>query len=635
LWFRAYLRDGLRELRSTGKYQYPRVAVQIFEWMLTHPNLAVAPAGGRAAARSAAARTAATRTVTTGTNINLSMADERNSESFIALDPNHPQFMTAASNNISGSGRQKQFQSSDSGATWTRSELPLAPGRAFHSDPALAFASDGTAWGATLGINNLGNSVQVQVYKSTDHGVTWSFVTTVSTGNNNDKELMWIDTQPTSPFKDNIYVAWDVPGSGMRFSRSADKGTTWSAVMTLSTDGAIGAHLTTGPSGEVYVAWPDTDSRELRIRKSTDGGATFGSAKVIATTTDSFEIAIPAMCSRKALIYLSIGVDRSSGPRKGNVYASWTDLTGTGGDPGCAGVAADANSSVFFSASTDGGNAWSAPKAVHTDPPRTDQFNQWLDVDADDGTVHVAFVDSRNDAQRKKTHLYYVATHDGGTTWSDETQVTTAETDETAVGADSGNQYGDYNGLAALHGIAFPSWTDRRTGNPGGKEQIFTASVSNSPGSFTLPICRRQPGLCIDLTEMVPGQFTLQCVRRPCLVIDLLPKNCLVKFACPGCAPGGLCPPFYQIALDGLESAWTVGLVGPRGEPIAHQSVATSTGTILSFRPSAKLFKEKQIGNYALTFRLRPAGKVGTKYTVKTKLDTSDKPIPKPIAPVH
>src|SRR5262249_3493878 len=147
-----------------------------------------------------------------GNNIDLTNLDERNSESFIAQDYNHPRFLIAASNNIKTSGQQRQFFSTDGGTTWGRTELPLPPGIALHSDPALAFSSDGTAWACTLGIDNFGSQILVQLFKSTDHGATWRFVSTASRGRNNDKELMWIDTSPTSPFKDFIYLAWDVPG---------------------------------------------------------------------------------------------------------------------------------------------------------------------------------------------------------------------------------------------------------------------------------------------------------------------------------------------------------------------------------------------------------------------------------------
>ncbi len=477
LWFRAYLREQFPELPTQGYYQYPRVAAQILEWMIAHPDLEAPPPVGT---RGASRKMAPSRTLTVGANVNITNLDERNSESFIAVDYSNPQSLVAGANNISGSGRQRQFWSSDGGVTWSSTELPLATGTAFHSDPAVAWTTDGIAWAATLGINNVGTSVKVQVYKSTDRGATWSFVQTISTGNNNDKELMWIDTHSTSPYKDNIYVAWDVPGGGMRFARSTDNGSSWSTVTNLSNDSAIGAHLAAGPSGELYVAWPDVASREIRIRKSTDGGATFGSTKKIATTNDAYEVSIPAMCQRKVLIYVSVGVDRSNGPRKGWIYAAWTDRNGSVNDPGCTGVASASNSNIYFGRSEDGGNTWSTPVIVHTNPANTDQFNQWMDVDPDNGAIYVIFYDTRDDPGRKKAHVYYVRSGDGGNSWVDESRVTTTFTDETASPADLGNQYGDYNGLVAYRAIAHPVWTDRRSGVPGNKEQIFTARIGDS-----------------------------------------------------------------------------------------------------------------------------------------------------------
>jgi hypothetical protein len=287
--------------------------------------------------------------------------------------------------------------------------------------------------------------------------------------------MITIDTADGSQFKDNIYVAWDIPGSGMRFVRSTDKGATWSTPATLSTDSAIGAHLATGPAGELYVAWPDTTSRQLRIRRSDNGGSSFEPVRTITTTKDSYDMSIPAMCSRNALIYVALGVDRSAGANKGSIYAAWTDLEGSPA-PDCDSNGA-AHTNVYVSASRDKGVTWSAPVIVHANTPKVDQFNQWMDVDPADGTIHVAFYDTRDDPQRKNTHLYYTSSSDGGRTWAKEIKVTSAPTDETGGGANAGNQYGDYNGLVVFRGLAHPSWTDRRAQSPGGKEQIYTATV--------------------------------------------------------------------------------------------------------------------------------------------------------------
>jgi hypothetical protein len=150
-------------------------------------------------------------------------------------------------------------------------------------------------------------------------------------------------------------------------------------------------------------------------------------------------------------------------------------------------VASASNANIYLSRSADGGNTWSPPAIVHTNPDNTDQFNQWMDVDPVQGAIHVIYYDTRDDAGRQNAHVYYVRSDDGGNTWVDETRVTTAATDETASPADLGNQYGDYNGLVAYRSVAHPVWTDRRAGVPGNKEQIFTAGIgSNSAPVLTL-----------------------------------------------------------------------------------------------------------------------------------------------------
>lgn len=57
----------------------------------------------------------------------------------------------------------------------------------------------------------------------------------------------------------------------------------------------------------------------------------------------------------------------------------------------------------------------------------------------------------------------------------------TASTDESCCSpsVDLGNQYGDYEGLAAGNGVAHPVWTDRRQAviDLGLREEVFTATL--------------------------------------------------------------------------------------------------------------------------------------------------------------
>ena len=75
---------------------------------------------------------------------------------------------------------QAQYYSTDGGATWGQTNLPLASGDAFHSDPTVDWTSDGTAWSTTIGINSASTVLKVRAYKSTNGGATWTFDNTFS-----------------------------------------------------------------------------------------------------------------------------------------------------------------------------------------------------------------------------------------------------------------------------------------------------------------------------------------------------------------------------------------------------------------------------------------------------------------------
>jgi hypothetical protein len=131
---------------------------------------------------------------------------------------------------------------------------------------------------------------------------------------------------------------------------------------------------------------------------------------------------------------------------------------------------------IWFSRSTNGGTTWSTPVMLNNQASKNDQFAQALTVDDTTGKVSIIYYDTVNDVNRLKTDVFYQSSNDDGVTWSAPFRVTTAQTDETVAGADSGNQYGDYNSLSGRNGLFFPSWTDRRGG---AKEEIWTAAISD------------------------------------------------------------------------------------------------------------------------------------------------------------
>jgi hypothetical protein len=423
------------------------------------------------------------------------------SETSIAINPANAKNLAGGSNEIFRLPMRGYF-SSNAGASWGGVDLPLpAPlgnGTRFGSDPSLAFDTHGNLFYSYIVVffgNGTGvNGTELAVARSSDGGATYPFVDYFSFGSGsdhfNDKPMIASDTNAGSPFRDNVYLAWDAAsggssGGGVRLARSTDHGATFTVTRIDNPNGpgrAIGAVPFVGSNGEVYVAWNDYTANTIAFNRSLDGGVTWGTPSVVASKSIAFDIAIPAESFRRALIYPACDADRSSGPNRGHLYCSWVDLATSG------------RTDIFTSTSYDGGAHWSLPQsatdAIHPSP---DRFNQWLSVDPSNGEASLSFYDTRNDStgQRYMTDVYF--TQSSGLSWlSPNVRVTSTSSNEhdcngqfPCPGIDYGNQYGDYEGLASFGGSSYPIWTDSRAQlDPSAgcqtnraMEEVFTAKL--------------------------------------------------------------------------------------------------------------------------------------------------------------
>ncbi len=331
-WLRVLWRKSHAETKPipgdpTGGY--PLVLREAHEWLITHQDLQPGKPGRRPGAPAAVAGTASA-TIGGDERISGAQPDPR-SESSISVNPLDASKIIAASNNIGGNGAQAQYYSTDGGVTWGQTTLSLTLGDGFQSDPTADWTSDGTAWSVTIGIDAFVFVLQLRAYKSTDHGATWTFDTTLS-GNQGltDKEMLWGDHSNSSPYKDNLYVIWhnDAP---VYIGRRA--GGSWQTPVLVSgaetTGTGIGGDVKTNRAGVVFGTWPDTGSQAIWTVRSTDGGASFSPAVKVASTFGSFEIGIPADDSRQVLIYASTGAYQDLSHNA--VYVTWTDLSGETG----------------------------------------------------------------------------------------------------------------------------------------------------------------------------------------------------------------------------------------------------------------------------------------------------------------
>ncbi len=116
-----------------------------------------------------------------------------------------------------------------------------------------------------------------------------------------DKEAVWADNAHSSPFFGNVYTCYTAfrstsgPPEPIFFSRSVNGGESFQKAYHLSpaynsnqNPGRQGCAVRTDSDGNVYAVWEDTVKKQsvFRMAISTDGGKSFGKAKVVADVTD-------------------------------------------------------------------------------------------------------------------------------------------------------------------------------------------------------------------------------------------------------------------------------------------------------------------------------------------------------------
>jgi hypothetical protein len=409
---------------------------------------------------------------------------------------------------FSNVGTNGIYASSNTGATWTNLGLlpgytdtgnSVAPsaGALATSAPAGSLVSDGDpviVFGPKPGANGTfswangtrayyaslassssasrqGNQLaeQIAVSISDNYGASWydPIVAAQSNGNVfNDKNDIWADRNPNSPFFGRVYVTYtefrSIPSTSepVIVVYSTDGGLTWSkqnqvssAYNNRSRGGRQGSVVRTGPDGSVYVIFEDSDNKlgsQQVVVVSHDGGRSFSRKISIAALTD-LAAAIPGANFRTDS-FASAAVDQNNGA----VYVSWSDAASTSGR-------------IKVSRGTNGGTAWSAPVTVSTTAEGY-AFFQGLDV-APNGRIDVGYqalvAATPNYGRLNATiNSYYVSSSNGGTTWSTPLQVSSVGSDPAASAQNNLalQFWGDYNTLASTNDTALFIYTDTRNG---------------------------------------------------------------------------------------------------------------------------------------------------------------------------
>jgi hypothetical protein len=199
-----------------------------------------------------------------------------------------------------------------------------------------------------------------------------------------DKEQIWVDNAATSPFFGNVYVCWASFRSNSQgqalptpliVARSTDGGETWTVKqVSPATDNsqasqADGCTIRTDNHGTVYVFGIGTPNGTKTtgevMYRSFDGGEHFDGLTFVqpANQPGAFDRVlgrptIDGIAGARSDLAPAPSVDIANGAPTGNGATNRIVMTYVSGSL--------AMPHVYFTESTDGGNTWSAPRAIET-----------------------------------------------------------------------------------------------------------------------------------------------------------------------------------------------------------------------------------------------------------------------------
>lgn len=410
------------------------------------------------------------RTVTTtdSPDVPVTSSESTQSENSVFVDPTD-EFIVLNSNNstdnpVTGVYGANYFLSDDGTDTWDGSIYGAGGGNS--GDPTTAISLSGRMY---VGFINSASGQSVSY--SADGGATWTAVVCgTSSGDLLDKNHMWIDNSPVSPYEGNVYSSWTdfgLTNYPVRITRSADDGLTYSTPVSISAGVSAGSHnqgvnIGTGPNGEVYVIWAiydswPSDETAIGFTKSTNGGASYTTATRIISNIKGIRNTTAGK-NHRVNSFPSMAVDISGGPNNGNIYIVWANV-------GVPGTNTGTDVDVYMIRSTNGGTSWSTPIRVNQDPigQGKKHYFPWITCDPVSGVLSVIFYDDRN-VSSTQCEVYCANSTDAGNTWENLKVSDVAFTPAPIPGLAS-SYMGDYLGISARNGMVYPVWPDNRSGS--------------------------------------------------------------------------------------------------------------------------------------------------------------------------
>jgi hypothetical protein len=347
----------------------------------------------------------------------------------------------------------------------------------------VAFDAKHNAWlVSSLGLRSNGSDVLTS--RSTNGGLTWGNPIVTASG---DLDKNWIvcDNISASQFYGNCYTQYDVlPFNDFRMRRSTDGGLTWGASMT-SSDGAIGVggQPLARNNGTVLVPYFATGSNEIRSFRSVDGGASWRATVSVA--------AISHHSAAGGLREDPLPSAEIDGP--GTVYVVWSDCRFRSG---CS------SNDIVLSKSTSE-TTWAAPVRIPIDAVTStvDHFTPGIAVDrtsgggaARIGVTYYYYPNASCSASTCQLSVGFISSTNGGSTWSAPVQIAGPMPLSWFPNTSAGRMFGDYISTSILAGdSAYP---------------VVPVATAPTGGTFHVSMMAPTSGLAISGGTLAAEVFT-------------------------------------------------------------------------------------------------------------------------------
>jgi hypothetical protein len=344
--------------------------------------------------------------------------------------------------------------STDSGASFTRlrpSPFSTGHGNNF-GDPVVVYNEALGSWFAGYLTGGTGGCAGGVGLWSSPDGLNWTAGACATPGGA-DRESMWVDNNPASPYYGRMYISWN--GAGLRLmSTYSDDGITWSPALQLTSNFIRNIQVTGSPTdGTAFIAAMDEgggglNNRTNLIYRSIDGGDSW-TRIVMGPPFAPPGDGVCGYFAKMNPIWRHMGWGQPGVGPDGVVHYAFAGRGINAGDTG----------DIYYTVSLDNGDTWSDPIVLNSDAAKGGTGSQWmpsLSVSVE-GQVHVSWFDRRNSTNGMNYEFWGVRYN--GVTWLPDEAVSDVLIEQSQEG---GCYAGDYNYHTAFGNEHYMTWTDGR-----------------------------------------------------------------------------------------------------------------------------------------------------------------------------